>query len=45
MLDLRLDEYFIQEELNRERLNDYLTTIDNHSLTSRIHILLKVYGQ
>ena len=45
MLDLRLDEYFIQEELNHERLNEFLTTIDCHSLTNRMHLLLNVYGQ
>ena len=45
LLNLRLDEYFMQEELNTARLNEYLTTINNNSLTDRLQRLLNIYNQ
>lgn len=41
--DLRLDEEYLQEELNKERLMDYLNRFDNKALEKRVRILFDVY--
>ena len=43
MEDLRLDEDFLQEELNKERLMDYLNRFENKALEKRTRILIDVY--
>lgn len=44
MLDLRLDEDFLQEVFDIDRFNEYLTLFDNKALESRVRTLLKAYG-
>ena len=44
MLELRFDDYFMQEDLDRSRLNDYLGRISCKSLTQRVNTMLKVYN-
>ena len=44
MLNLRLDEDFMQSELNKERLLAFLEKMNNKSLTRRILCLFKVYS-
>jgi predicted transcriptional regulator of viral defense system len=44
MVELRLDEDFMQSELNLERLQDYLSRIGSKTLTQRAKRLLKAYG-
>lgn len=41
---LRLDEDYMQEELNRERLCEYLSRFRNKALEKRTALLMKVYG-
>ena len=43
MEELRLDEDFMQNEFNKERLIDYLSKIGSKALEQRIGRLLKVY--
>lgn len=43
MEELRLDEYFMQNELNMERMNDYLSKIGSHTLEQKIKRIIKVY--
>jgi hypothetical protein len=40
---LRLDEDFINEELDRERLNDFTQKMQSKSLEKRVKILLDAY--
>lgn len=42
--ELRLDEDFMQNELDKERLMDYLAKMSNKSMDNKIKCLLKVYG-
>ena len=44
MEELRLDEDFMQSELNRNRLEDYLSRIGSKALNQRFSLLSKVYG-
>ena len=44
MEELRLDEYFMQEELDTERLSEYLSRFGKKALAKRVNLLLKVYG-
>ncbi len=44
MEELRLDEYFMQDELNTELLSDYLLRFGKKALAQRVNLLLKVYG-
>ena len=44
MEELRLDEYFMQDELNTELLSDYLLRFGKKALAKRVNLLLKVYG-
>ena len=44
MLDLRLDEDFLQEELNLERMNNYLEKFTCKALETRTQTLIKTYG-
>ena len=41
---LRLDEYFMTEELDTYRLTEYLSKIGCRALDSRVKKLLKIYG-
>lgn len=44
MVELRLDEFYMSEELNRGRLYEYLGKFDNKALETRVRKLSKVYG-
>jgi len=44
MLELRLDEDWMEEELNRQRLNTYVEQIGSTALRRRVHTLLSAYG-
>ena len=44
MSQLRLDEDFIQTELNRPLLTEYLERIGSKSLNQRMKTLMKVYA-
>ena len=43
MRELRFDEDWMREELNKERLLEYTGRINSPTLNKRIHILLKAY--
>ena len=43
MEELRLDEDFMHDEFNNDRLVNYLARIDNKSLEKRVKTLMKVY--
>ena len=43
MEELRLDEDYMQSELNRVRLAEYLSRVDSKALEERVKTLLKVY--
>lgn len=43
MLDLRMDEDFLHDELNRERLLQYTKQIGNNALSARINMFIKTY--
>ena len=43
MEELRLDEDFMQNDFNTERLSDYLARIGSKALTQRFKRLLKTY--
>jgi len=44
MEELRLDDYFLHEELNRELLREYSSRIKNIALDRRIQLLLTSYS-
>ena len=44
MRELRLDEDFIQNELDKERLTEYTSRIGSPVLTKRVKLMLKTYG-
>lgn len=44
MEELRLDEDFMENEFNKDRLSEYLSKVKNKSLETRLACLLKVYG-
>ena len=44
MEELRLDEDFMENEFNKDRLTEYLTQVKNKSLETRLACLFKVYG-
>lgn len=44
MEELRLDEDFMQDELNKERLLGYLSQMNHQALNRRMTCLLNVYG-
>jgi len=44
MEELRLDEYFLQEELNRDLLLQYSSRIKSNALDHRIKLLLRSYA-
>lgn len=44
MEQLRLDEDFMQTQLDRDRLMQLLSQTGNHALEQRTHLMLKVYG-
>ena len=43
LLELRLDDYFMHNELNVERLRDYTERINSPVLNKRVKLLLKAY--
>jgi predicted transcriptional regulator of viral defense system len=43
MLELRLDEDFMQVDLNKERLNEYSSNFKNKALDQRLKLLIKTY--
>lgn len=43
MLDLRLDENYLDEDLNMEQLMDYLSRFKSASLKSKIDTIIKAY--
>lgn len=43
MLELRLDEVFLNDDLDKTRLLDYLARFDSKTMTRRVNILLKAY--
>lgn len=43
LLELRLDDEWMRDFLNRERLNDYLKRINCKALTQRVNKLLSLY--
>ncbi|MBW8333042.1 MAG: hypothetical protein K0M40_13545 [Prolixibacteraceae bacterium] len=42
--DLRLDEDFMQDELDRERLEEYTLKFENKALEKRVRLLINAYG-
>jgi len=44
MLDLRLDEDFMESRIDRNQLLDYVKRIDSPALTRRVDLLREVYG-
>lgn len=44
MLDLRLDEDFMEDEFNVGSMNDYLARINSNALSQRVNTLLKAYN-
>lgn len=44
MRELRLDENFMQYELDKERLTEYTNRIGSPVLTKRVKLMLKTYG-
>lgn len=44
MEDLRLDEDFMGNELNVERLTEYATQFRNNALDKRVKLMMKTYG-
>ena len=44
MEELRLDEYFMHEELNVDLLIEYSSRINSRALNNRIKLLLKIYA-
>ena len=43
-LQLRLDEDYLMDDLNHERLQEYLKQWDSHKLNKRVQILLNAYN-
>ena len=43
MRELRLDEDFMQNELDKERLTEYTSRIGSPVLTKRVKLMLKTY--
>ena len=43
MRELRFDEEWMHDELNKKRLLEYTERINSPILTKRIHLLLKAY--
>ena len=44
MLDLRLDEDFMEDEFNVDLMNDYLNRINSNALRVRVNTLLNAYN-
>jgi len=42
--DLRLDEDFLQDDLNRNLLEEYMVKFENKALENRVHLLYNTYG-
>ena len=42
--DLRLDEDFLQDDLNRKLLEEYMVKFENKALENRIQLLINTYG-
>jgi hypothetical protein len=44
MRELRFDEDWMRDELNKERLMEYAERIGSNALTRRVKLLLMIYG-
>jgi hypothetical protein len=44
MLELRFDEWWMREELDKDRLAAYATQSGNKALQERIQLLMKTYS-
>jgi hypothetical protein len=44
MEDLRLDDSFLNEDLNRDLLKEYTFRFENKALEQRVSRLIKIYG-
>lgn len=44
MLNLRLDEFFMHEEFNQNRMNEYVERANNKALKTRVQTFYKAYG-
>ena len=44
ILDLRFDEWWMQEELDKERLMDFAERSGSKALQARVKLLLKTYS-
>jgi predicted transcriptional regulator of viral defense system len=44
MKELRLDDDFMQDELNRERLAEYAARFDSTALDRRVKLMMETYG-
>lgn len=42
--DLRLDEDYMENDINIERLDEYAKRFDNKALTKRVELMKKIYG-
>ena len=42
--ELRLDEDWLQDELDRNRLEDYTQRVDSHAVANRLQLLYKAYS-
>lgn len=42
--ELRFDEDWMRDELNKERLMEYAERIGSNALTRRVKLLLMIYG-
>ncbi len=43
LLELRLDEYFMQDEFNKDLLSNYCDMFESKALSERVSLLLKTY--
>lgn len=41
---LRLDDYFMANELDQNRMQEYLTKMNNKALNKRVKLLMKIHG-
>ncbi len=44
MMDLRLDEDFMRNRIDQNKLSDHIKRIDSPALTKRVELLMEVYG-
>ncbi len=44
MSDLRLNDDFLHEDMNKDLLDNYVTSFENNALEQRVQTLYNVYG-